>query len=78
MMIDSERQTDYLLCVNNESYPVSLELRKVYLAIPDAAAEEDGFVRVIDESGEDYLFPQDLFVPIEVPPAAQRVFAEAS
>jgi hypothetical protein len=77
-MIGQEPQTSYLLCVNNDDYPVSLELRKVYRAVPDADAEEDGFVRVIDESGEDYLFPQRLFVSIDLPPAAQTLFTEAS
>ena len=77
-MIDQEQLPVFLLCIDNESYPVSLELHKVYPAIPDAVASDDGFVRVVDESGEDYLFPQELFVPIELPPAAQRVFARAS
>ncbi len=77
-MIDDLREASYLMCVNNEEYPASLELRKVYRSIPDADAAADGFVRVIDESGEDYLFPHDLFVMIDLPPAAQRVFAQAS
>jgi len=68
----------FLICIANGAYQVSLAARKVNQAIPDAAAEEDGFVRVIDEPGEDYLFPQNLFVPIEAPPAAQTLFAEAS
>jgi len=68
----------FLICVSNRANPPSLERRKVYQALPDAVASSRGFVRVIDESGEDYLFPQDLFVPIDLPPAAQRVFAEAS
>lgn len=77
-MIEHERQPDYLLCISNEHYPASLELHKVYRAIPDAAAEADGFVRIIDESGEDYLFPRRLFISIDLPPAAQRALAQAS
>jgi len=78
MMVEHERQPDYLLCISNEKYPVSLELHKVYRAVLDATAESDGFVRVIDESGEDYLFPRRLFVAIDLPPAARRAFAQAS
>jgi hypothetical protein len=68
----------FLLCVRNESYPASLEVRKVYQALPDPVAASRGFVRVIDESGEDYLYPADYFVPVELPEAAARVFAGAS
>lgn len=66
--------TEFLLCVSNESYPASLEVRKVY----QAAAASRGFVRVIDESGEDSLYPSDRFVAIELPQAAARVFAMES
>jgi hypothetical protein len=72
------RLRGYLLCINNDDYPVALELRKVYQSIPDPGAVTDGVVRVIDGSGEDYLFPQELFVMIDLPPAAQHVFAQAS
>src|SRR5437867_4094104 len=59
------RSAGYVLCVTNRRYPASLELLKVYRALRDDAARRDGFVRVIDESGEDYLYPKDYFVPIE-------------
>jgi len=68
----------FLLCVNNEAYPASLEVRKVYQALPDSVAASRGFVRVIDESGEDYLYPSDRFVPVELPSEAARVFAGVS
>jgi DNA-binding transcriptional ArsR family regulator len=68
----------YLLCVKNDANPVSLELRKVYKALPDAVAASRGFVRVIDESGEDYLFPSEWFVAVDLPREAIRVFAGAS
>jgi hypothetical protein len=61
--------------VNNDSYPVSLEVRKVYQALPDEAAAARKFVRVIDESGEDYLYPAELFVAIDlesVPEGTQK------
>lgn len=66
---------EFLLCINNDGYPASLEARKVYRAIPDPLATTRNFVRVIDESGEDYLYPADLFVPIDVPSAAKEAFA---
>ncbi len=68
----------FLLCVHNEGYPVSLEVRKVYRALPDAAAAARQFVRVIDESGEDCLYPEGWFVAIELPHAAAELFADAS
>ena len=68
----------FQMCVDNEGYPVSLEPRKVYVSLPDPAAAQRGYVRVIDESGEDYLYPSEWFVPVDLPPEAERVFAEAS
>ena len=59
------------------SHPASLEPRKIYLRIHDPRAEEDGFLRVVDESGEDYLYPSRLFAAIEVPAAVERAFAGA-
>lgn len=64
----------YLLCIDNEGYRASLELRKVYQGIGDPEAEARGLVRVIDESGDDYSYPASFFVPIEVPERAQRLF----
>lgn len=52
----------FAICVDNSEYPVSLELHKVYRVIPDADAEKDGDVRIVDETGEDYLYPADYFV----------------
>jgi hypothetical protein len=60
----------FLLCLKNDGYPASLEVRKVYRALPDAAASAKGFVRVVDESGEDYLYPADNFVAVDLPQAA--------
>ena len=65
----------YYLCIKNEGYAASLEQRKIYRALPDKAALTKGFLRIIDESGEDYLFPANRFVAIEVPQAARKVFA---
>ena len=66
----------FFFCVNNEGYPASLETRKIYRGLPDPAADSRGFVRVIDESGDDYLYPAACFVAVELPLAAVRVFAD--
>ena len=71
-------ETQFVVCVKNEDYPASLELRKIYRVIPDARAAEHRLIRVIDESGEDYLYPADYFVPIELPQAVERVFSLAA
>jgi len=68
----------FAICVSNDGYPASLEPRKIYRVLPDQVAAIRHFVRVVDESGEDYLYPEDLFVPVEVPQAAQGAFAHAS
>jgi len=57
----------FWLCVSNVGYEASLEPRKVYEGLPDAPAQPHGLVRIIDESGEDYLFPVSLFLPIALP-----------
>jgi hypothetical protein len=78
-MSEAEGQTPrYVICVYNEGYPASLELRRVYRVIPDAAASGHHLLRVVDESGEDYLYPEDYFVAIDLPEAAERAFATAA
>ena len=57
----------FAICIDNSSYPVSLELHKVYRVIPDDAAAKDGDLRVIDESGEDYLFSAQRFLLVDFP-----------
>lgn len=68
----------YGVCVDNRGNPAALEVRKIYLLLDDPAAEARGLIRVIDESGEDYLYPERFFVPIEVPPAVAKVFSKKS
>ena len=68
----------FLLCIKNDAYPASLEVRKVYRALPDPAASAKGFVRVVDESGEDYLYPADTFVAVDLPQAAVDALLTAS
>ena len=61
----------FAVCVRNGGYEASLERNKIYTVLPDAEAARDGDVRVVDESGEDYLFPADRFVAIDVPAAVR-------
>jgi hypothetical protein len=68
----SETTNTYVVCIENSGYPASLERRKIYVKIPDKKAEKDGFVRVVDESGDDYLFPARFFAAIEVSDAIER------
>ena len=68
----------YVVCVKNGEYPASLELRKIYQLVPDRVAATSGLVRVVDESGEDYLYPADYFVAIKLSPPAERAFQLAS
>jgi hypothetical protein len=58
--------SSFVLCVKNPGYPASLELRKIYRSLPDPDGARHGLARVIDESGEDYLYPADFFIPIEL------------
>lgn len=62
----------YAVCVQNADYRASLELRKLYPVLDDTFAEQHGMIRVIDESGEDYLCPSTYFVRIDLPSAIER------
>lgn len=67
-----------VLCLKNKGYEVSLERRKLYVVVPDAEALRHRQIRVIDESGEDYLYPAAWFAPIKLPiPLRRKVFAAA-
>jgi len=70
--------TQYVVCVRNEDYTAALELRKIYAVIPDPDAEAHGMLRLVDESGEDYLYPRDFFLPIEIPTTVSNAFALVS
>jgi hypothetical protein len=64
-----------VICVKNDNYPASLELRKIYEVIPDDKAEKHNMIRVIDESGEDYLYPNSYFINIELTTSNQELLA---
>jgi len=76
--ITNIEETRYVLCVKNEGYLASLEVRKIYRVVPDEKAAGHLLIRIIDESREDYLYPEDFFVPIELPAAVRNVLALAA
>jgi hypothetical protein len=61
------QEIQLVVCIRNEDYPVSLEPRKIYQVVPDSTAQQYHQLRIIDESGEDYLYPEEYFVGIELP-----------
>lgn len=67
----------FAVCVRNDGYEASLERRKIYQVLPDADAARHHQVRVIDESGEDYLFPEAYFAPIELPQVVRKAVLAA-
>jgi hypothetical protein len=66
----------FAVCINNKGYKASLETGKLYRVIPDEEAETHGYIRVIDESGEDYGYSVDRFFPVEIPQGLKKVLAE--
>ena len=77
-MRDAKNMKRYVICLDNSDYPASLEVRKLYECISDDRAEGLGQVRVIDESGEDYLYPSDRFVSVELSDEAAEAVARAA
>ncbi len=67
-----------VVCVNNEGYAASLEKRKIYIALRDAEAEKQGLLRVVDESCEDYLYPQSFFRLIDLPQSTRKAVLAAA
>ena len=68
----------FVVCIKNDDYPASLEVRKLYPRIPDADAEQHGQVRIVDESGEDYLYPKEYFRAIELALDVEKSIAGAA
>ena len=65
-------EASLVVCVHNDEYPVALEVHKIYEVVPDPIAAGHGLLRVIDESGADYLYPATYFAPIELPQAVRQ------
>jgi hypothetical protein len=68
----------FVICINNKDYPVSLIFRKIYMILPDSKGEKEGMLRIIDESEEDYLYPQEYFIPIKLPEITAKLLKTKS
>jgi len=68
---------EFVVCINNVDYPTSLELHKIYRVLVDKDAAREGDIRIIDESGDDYLYPSSYFVPIQVPQTVEESLRRA-
>ena len=68
----------FVICIDNTDYPASLERRKIYAALPDPDAAKEGLVRVVDESGADYLYPQACFIDANLPKATEAAVVKAA
>jgi len=73
-MTAKNEETSYVLCIDNRDSE-DLEKRKIYQVLPDDDAKQEGYLRIIDESGEDYLYPESYFVSIQLPSEAQKALS---
>jgi hypothetical protein len=78
MTTNEQEHLNFAVCISNEGYPASLEVGKLYQILPDETAESHGYIRVIDESGEDYGYSRDRFFPIQIPSALQEALLKAA
>ena len=70
--------TKFVICIENSDYPASLEKRKIYQALPDSEAGKTGYIRVVDESGEDYIYPASWFVEVDFDERTRNALTEAA
>lgn len=68
----------YVVCLDNSGYPASLERHKIYRVIPDSVVEADDEIRILDESGEDYIYSAHRFVAVKLPLAVEESFLKAA
>lgn len=73
-----QRDVRFVICIQNTDYPAALERRKIYEIVPDATASRLGLLRVIDESGEDYLYPSTYFIPMDFPQVVREAILQAA
>ena len=73
-----QQSKQLVVCIDNAGYPASLEKRKIYLAFRDPTADKRGLIRVIDESGDDYLYPKTFFRSIALPQAVKKAVLAAA
>jgi hypothetical protein len=71
-------ELQFAVCVKNKNYGAALELRKLYQVVADASATKLHQIRVIDESGDDYLYPEEYFVPVHLPQSAEKAIRRAT
>jgi len=74
----TSKQRRYAVCVRNTGYPVALELRKIYEVLPDAEGAAHHLIRIVDESGEDYLYPEKFFMAIDLPQPVEAAVRRAA
>ena len=72
------KEAHFVICINNNDYPASLERRKIYDTIPDSDAAKHGQIRVIDESGEHHLYPRECFVDADLSDETRAAVVEAA
>lgn len=77
-MAGKNLEPKFAICIDDGGYLDDLKVRTVYRILPDQSAARSNYVRVIDETGEDYLYPATLFVPVEVPPEAAQALLLAA
>lgn len=77
-MNNQEHANHFVICICNDGYEVSLEKRKLYEVIPDFDAVKHHQIRIIDESGEDYLYPENYFIRVALPQSVECALAEAA
>jgi hypothetical protein len=75
-MNDNNKNNKIAICIKNDDYLASLEVRKIYQTLPDEKAEKLNMIRIIDESEEDYLYPASYFMVIELPEIAEKLFSQ--
>ena len=73
-----DQPLEFALCLDNDGYPASLEVGKLYRMLPDEEAAAHGYIRIIDESGEDYAFTSDRFHLVQLPHAVGQALLDAS
>jgi hypothetical protein len=78
MNTSSTENSTFAVCINNDGYPSSLEVGKIYEVLHDESADSHGYLRVVDENGEDYAYAKNRFYPLSVPDALDRALFHAA
>lgn len=78
MKREKRRQVRFAVCIENKGYEASLEIGKLYRVLPDKAAERHGYLRIVDESGEDYGYAADRFFAIDVPKPVEKALLKTA